>query len=401
MKILWVNTGFLHPTTRGGQIRTLETLKQLHGRHEIHYAGLADPSEPEGPARSAEYCSHVRAVPFRPSPKNSLRFALQVGGGLFSNVPVTLARFHSREMKDLVERLIRAERFDAVVCDFLASAINFPSLQGAVLFQHNVETMIWRRLAANARDPVRRGYLRLQAARMFRYERDACRVAESVVAVSEADAELMRSMFGVASVTSVPTGVDTGYFTRPVSPEFKAHLVFLGSMDWMPNIDGVQWFTGEVLPLIRKEKPDCTFAIVGRAPPKAILELANGDPLTRVTGTVPDVRPWLWGARVSVVPLRVGGGTRLKIYEAMAAGAPVVSTAVGAEGLTVHPPRDIRIADSPAAFADECLRLLNDAGERQAVSAAALDLVRTRFSWASVAQQFEDALVAAAKAWAG
>ena len=160
-------------------------------------------------------------------------------------------------------------------------------------------------------------------------------------------------------------------------------------MDWMPNIDGVQYFVREILPLIRKRLPACTLAVVGRAPSAAIRALAEHDSAIQVTGTVADVRPWLWGAKVSVVPLRIGGGTRLKIYEAMAAGTANVSTSIGAEGLEVEHPANIRLADTPAAFAEQCIELLENATERERLAAEALNLVTTRFSQDVVVDEFE------------
>ena len=164
-------------------------------------------------------------------------------------------------------------------------------------------------------------------------------------------------------------------------------------MDWLPNSDGVNYFVSEVMPLVWRHKPDCTLAIVGRAPAPDILALAKKDPRITVTGTVPDVRPWMWGASVAVVPLRIGGGTRLKIYEAMAAGTPTVSTTIGAEGLDVSHPSNIRLADTSQTFADECLTLLTDRAQREAVAAAALQLVTSRYSWDAITDDFEKLLV--------
>ena len=186
--------------------------------------------------------------------------------------------------------------------------------------------------------------------------------------------KLMRREYGVERVYAAPTGVDLDYFARPDGGENLADMVFLGSMDWMPNIDGVTWFAREVLPLIRAKRPDCTLAIAGRRPAAEVSRLAEGDSRIKVTGTVPDVRPWLFGSLVSIVPLRIGGGTRLKIYEAMAAGTPVVSTAVGAEGLDISDGDNIYLADSPGDFAERCLRLLANAAERERLSRAAWDL---------------------------
>ena len=159
----------------------------------------------------------------------------------------------------------------------------------------------------------------------------------------------------------------------------------------MPNIDGMHWFLSDVLPLIRARKPDCRLAIVGRNPPPSLIGAAENESIT-VTGTVPDVRPYLWTSAISVVPLRVGGGTRLKIFEAMAAGTPVVATAIGAEGLPVRHGETIRIADTAEALADECLDLLEDTHAQATMAESALQMVRANFSWEHVTRCFEEIL---------
>ena len=203
----------------------------------------------------------------------------------------------------------------------------------------------------------------------------------------------MRELFGAERMTAIPTGVDIEFFTPPdPAPPVDADLVFVGAMDWRPNIDGVRWFVREALPLVRRVRPECSLTIVGRTPPPAIAALAREDPRIRVTGKVADIRPHLWKSAVSIVPLRIGGGTRLKIYESMAARVPVVSTRVGAEGLEIHPMEDIRIADSPADFAAACLDLLSDASLRRRQAAAAWEMVAAGFSWEHVARCFESVL---------
>lgn len=389
MKLLWVNTNFMHPTTKGGQIRTLEMLRQLHRRHEIHYVAIEDPLHPEGPARATEYCTRAYAFQHRVRDKRSPGFPLDLAKSLFDPMPLAIRRYHA-PMGAFLQRLIETERFDRAVVDFLNPASYFPDLEHGVLFQHNVETMIWRRRAQHAPDPLRRWYFRLQAGRMFRFERQACRAAARVVAVSEQDAGTMRELFGITKVTAIPTGVDIEGLTPPDPPPEKTiDLMFVGSMDWLPNVDGIEWFVREVLPLIRRQRPDCSLAIVGRTPPSSIAALGRRDERVRVTGTVPDIRPLLWRAAVSIVPLRIGGGTRLKIYESMAGRVPVVSTTVGAEGLEVNHTHDIRLADSPEAFAAACSELLANAELSRRQAAAAWDLVAARFSWEHVAECFE------------
>jgi len=295
-------------------------------------------------------------------------------------------------MRATVDRLLREHSFDHVVCDFLSSAPHFSDLSRTVLFQHNVEAMIWNRHVEHAGSPWRRSYFRRQARLMLEYERQVCRSVKNVIAVSEADAAKMRELYGVQQVSAVPTGVDVAYFQPTAEAQPATDLVFVGSMDWMPNIDGAVWFVNEVLPLIRRKMPDCSLAVVGRTPGREVTELAERDPGIRITGTVADVRPWLWESKVSIVPLRIGGGTRLKIYEAMAARTPVVSTTVGAEGLDISRGENILIADEPEAFAEACVRLLGDRDERRKIAGAAWQHVETKHSWEAAAVEFERAL---------
>jgi len=392
VKILWVKTDFLHPTTRGGQIRTLETIKRLHARHEVHYVAYDNPAQPEGLQRAHEYCTHVYPLTLDVPPRRSLKFGGQLLANLFSPLPLSITRYFSPAMRDQIAKLVNTISFDSMVCDFLTPAPNFPDMSKVVLFQHNVETMIWRRHVEQSPDPLRKRYFQMQADRMFNCERDMCRAAGRVIAVSPQDAVMMKKMFDVESL-SVPTGVDLDYFRRPADAAQKADLVSVGSMDWLPNSDGVNYFVSEVMQLVWQQKPDCTLAIVGRAPAPDVLALAQKDSRITVTGTVPDVRPWMWGASVAVVPLRIGGGTRLKIYEAMAAGTPTVSTTIGAEGLDVTHPGNIRLADTSETFANECLTLLTNPEQREAVAAAALHLVTSRYSWDAVTNDFEKLLV--------
>jgi glycosyltransferase involved in cell wall biosynthesis len=391
MKILWVKTDFLHPTTRGGQIRTLEMVKRLNQKHVLHYIAFDDLEQPEGPRRAKEYSAAHYSIPHSAPEKKltSPAFLAQLIAGALSPLPVAINRWRSVSMKREIERLQRTEQYDAIVCDFLFSAPNIPDLSQAIIFQHNVEAVIWQRHVEHSSNIVKKLYFQLQAQRMAQYEGEACRKAKRVIAVSEADANTMRRQYRVQNVSSVPTGVDLEYCKRPSKgpTPAKSDLVFVGSMDWMPNSDGIRWFVREVFPLIVKKRPQTTFNIVGRKPPADIDAMISER--IKVTGTVPDVRPYLWGSKVSVVPLRIGGGTRLKIYEAMAASLPVVSTQIGAEGLEIEDGRNIAIADDAARFADRCVELLNDPDACRLMASRALEIVTERYSWEVVTAQFE------------
>lgn len=396
MKILWVNQYFLHPTERGGQIRTMGILKPLHQRHEVHYAALADPDSTVGRDMAPTFCTHAYAIPHPVVPRSSPLFVLQLLRHLLlSRLPLAVDRYHSPALRETVRALMARERFDAVVCDFAASGVNMPHLRGAVLFQHNVETTIFERHAAHAKTPIHRWLYRLQARRMHDYEARVCRESAHVIAVSPVDAQRMREMFGIQHVSDVATGVDVDSLRHPGTTERPTDFVFVGSMDWLPNIEGMLWFVEEILPILRRAKPDCTVSIVGRRPDPRLVALAAADPGITVTGTVDDVRPHLWGSRVSILPLRVGGGTRMKVYEAMAAGIPMVSTSIGMEGLACIPGRDLLVGDTAEEFAAHCISLLDQEALGLTLTANALRLVTEECSWESVSRQFEDMLVAA------
>ncbi len=392
MKILWVKSDFPYPANGGGQIRTLETLKQLHQRHEIHFAALDLPQPGSGLRGASGYCTKAYAVSHEAPRKSGPRYWAQLAQGPWTSMPVAMQRYRSRALLRLIETITRLEKFDAIVCDFLASAANVPDLGNVVLFQHNVESMIWKRHTEHAPSPWHRAYSRGQYQRMLRYEAEVCSAAKRIIAVSAADAQAMNSLYGAKRVCSVPTGVDVEYFAPPRAIPPAHDLVFLGAMDWRPNVDGLLWFARSVLPLIRRQRPNCSLTIAGRNPNAEVRGLGGSDRYIHVTGTVEDVRPYLWESAVSIVPLRIGGGTRLKIYEAMAAKIPVVSTSVGAEGLDVRAGETIAIADSPQEFAQACLALLEDAGARQRMTAKAWEMVAACYSWEVVSRKFEQLL---------
>jgi glycosyltransferase involved in cell wall biosynthesis len=234
-----------------------------------------------------------------------------------------------------------------------------------------------------------KAYLYWDWLRLKRFEGHAARRFDHCIMVSEQDCATMHELYGVTNTTAIPTGVDVEYF-RPREPEAPGHhLVFTGSMDWFPNDDAMQFFVGGVLPLIRREL-DVTFWIVGRNPGESLRRLAREHPAVRVTGTVDDVRPFIDRAGVYVVPLRIGGGTRIKIFEAMSMAKAVVSTTIGAEGLPVTDGVNIVLEDTPERFARRVIELLQSSGERRRIGDSARALVVENYTWDVAAQRFGD-----------
>ena len=236
---------------------------------------------------------------------------------------------------------------------------------------------------------------------MLRFEGRTLARFDRLLAVSEADEQTFRRLYGdeaLAPIDVVATGVDTSFFT-PTPETFvrPKHLAFVGSMDWMPNEDAVLFFCREVLPRVREAEPDVTLSIVGRAPTPAVKRLAQEAGID-VTGTVDDVRTYLGQACATIVPLRVGGGTRLKIFEAMAAGKAVISTTIGAEGLPTESGRHLLIADGAEAFADAVLRVVREPDLRRRLEREARTLVTQHYDWSVAAGQLERSLIDAAAA---
>ena len=390
MRILWIKTELLHPVDKGGRIRTYQMLRALSRQHHVTYLCLDDgDAAPDAIERAREYAQEVVAVPFRPPAKSGAGLAVALLRNLFSPLPYAVARYRSPALRERVRRM--AVSADLIVCDFLFPSLNVPERlpAPAVLFQHNVEAKIWERYVSVPQHPLRRAYFRLQWRRMRRYEAHECRRFACVVAVSAQDAEVIRSEYAAKRVGDVPTGVDLDYFpARGSPPQESRELVFVGSMDWMPNDDAIRWFASEVFPEVQKRIAGARLVVVGRSPSPGLHDLASRNEAIEITGTVADVRPYLARAALSVVPLRVGGGTRLKIYEAMAMEVPVVSTAIGAEGLPLRSGEHLLIADSAEEQVSAICALLNDPARASALAASALAFVRRHCSWEAVAERF-------------
>jgi polysaccharide biosynthesis protein PslH len=391
MKILWVKMGGLWPSTTGGRVRSLQTIAALSRRHQVTVVtthGHGD--DPEGLARHLSQCARVISLPYTVPKRGSGAFPMAVAHSWMTPYPVDLWKWRVPEVREQVQELM-AGGVDLCVADFLFAAMNVPMGAGTpvVLFEHNVEYQIWQRLAALERRPWLRALFEIEWRKLRAREADACRAADLTIAVSEDDRRRLERLAPGIRAASIPTGVDTDYFTPDPAAERPSHLVFSGSMDWHPNEDAVLYFLDTMLPRIRAEVPATTFSIVGRNPTprlRAAAERAGG---VTVTGTVDDVRPFIAEGSVYVVPLRAGGGTRLKIFEALAMAKPVVSTIVGAEGLGIGPGRHYVSADDPAPFAAAVVSLLRDTERRRQLGAAGRRLVETCYSWPTIARVFE------------
>lgn len=399
MRLLWVKAGKILPVDTGGRIRSYHILRSLAAQEEVaflsYYGGLHDPDyEAKLQANiPGALVMHTAAPDTTP-----LEQALDYLRRLPQLAPYAVSKFTDLRVRKVIADWFSQDRFDVAVCDFLSASLNFPESlsKPTVLFQHNVESSLWRRMASTETNLAKRLLFKIESAKMERYERNALKRFHRVIAVSETDRQQMLAMQPGCEITVVPTGVDCREFTgAPPASGTPPRIIFIGSMDWEPNIDSVAFFCRDIWPSIRTQFPDAIFEIVGRNPHAKVRALASDS--IRVTGTVPSINSYLKDATVVVVPLRIGGGTRLKIFEAMAMGKAVVSTSIGAEGLDVSSGRNIILADDPQRFAEAVLLLLRDPALRRKYEEAAAQLA-AEYDWPKIAQSFLAVLQKAASA---
>ncbi len=399
MNILWVKTGALHPVDTGGKKRTHAMLRELAKDHHVTYLALKDTTVPLHPDEEPDdYAQEKIWIPWSETPKRSWRIIPDLLKNLLlSNLPYAISKYASKGMAEKIAELDASGRFDLLICDFIFPAPNFGEVAKlrtpSVLFQHNVEAEIWRRLAESQSHPLKRGFFNLQFQRMERAEKELATQFGGVINVSAHDSEICRERYGLNNVLGeVPTGVDTEFFQpRPIdfsSAKEAPVLGFLGSMDWNANIDAVDWFLTESFPAIRSTHTNARFKVIGRNPPTWLIERHGSQLGVEFTGTVPDVRPHVAECDLIVVPLRVGSGTRLKILECMAMGVPVLSTTIGAEGLDFLPGTDLEIADTAATISSTAIGVLNDSALLAALAANARSKVTANHGWSAATNHF-------------
>lgn len=391
-RLAFISPVFLFPNDAGGKIRTTNILRGLKGgAFDITLIGVASPEqERQWTGEIESVCD--RFIAWRPA---AVRPKWMRALDLLGELPVNISVDRTQAGLAAVRQIAESGEFDLVVFDFVHSAVLWPDRVGcaSVCFTHNVEAEIFQRHAQQASNAALHWMWSSQYAKMQRFERDALRRFTSVVAVSERDAKFFTNAYGIASSAAIPTGVDLDFFSWREPPAVdNAHaptVVFTGSMNWAANIDGIQFFLKEVWPGVLAACPDACFQVVGRNPPASLVGMASHYKGVEFTGFVDDVRPYVHAAHAFVIPLLVGGGTRIKAFEAMAMGCPVVSTSIGMEGLDVTPDEHYLREDDPAALIKATVALLSDAALRNGLSHRARQCVEEKFGHRVAAQVFE------------
>jgi sugar transferase (PEP-CTERM/EpsH1 system associated) len=387
MKILQLSPRIPYPLNTGGSIGIFNITKHLAKRgHEIHMVALGRPGTVDANCDLHSYCQ-LKVVDVRTETVYA-RMLLN----LFTKQAYTLSKYNSPLVYNEINNICRRLNPDVVHVDHLHMAWYGPYVRQRwdipiALREHDVVFTIWERLAATQRNALQRFYIRLQTERIKRFERNFCTIYDRVVAISDEDRQRLLGVCPTAKVSVIPGGVDTEFFRPLQTPREELNILFVGGLNGEPNIDAVTWFARAVWPIVACQCPETDFTVVGSRPSVAIKKLASDR--VKIVADVPDVRPYLSQASVFVVPMRVGGGIRLKILEALAMKKAIVSTSIGCEGIALADGTHLLIADNESDFAKKTIQLLRNPRLGAELGENGYRVVTERYSWESVAGSFE------------
>ncbi len=392
MNLLMVTAGLPHPIG-GANTRNFHLLKALSKTHKVSLLVLANETEMNEieVISSLHECTEiVQLIPYELPDRfkrpiqllNAMR-----GKSYFLNL------FVVPKMQRALDTICSLSHFDLAFFEsVLVAGYQLPAGTKTVIDQHNIEYELLERTYKHEKAPIRKWYSWRESRLLKRGEIKRCRKADTVLVTSERERVVLRSLLPGKQIEVIPNGVDIDTFVQnDASQEVSHQIIFTGTMDYFPNIDAALFFARKCWPLIQQHIPDATWQIVGKNPPAEIKALAQSPGIT-VTGTVPEVYPFLAVSSVVIAPLQVGSGTRLKILEALAMNRAVVSTSIGCEGLAVEDGKHLIVADQPEQFALAVIKLLNNQAMRIALGIAGRVLVETRYSWTHCGTQLLQAL---------
>lgn len=393
MNVTIVDWDISYPLTSGKRLRTVNLMLRLAGRHRLSYIGRGKAHTPEARQATAFFQDHgidTVLVDHPLPPKAGLWFYGRLAANLLSPVPYAAAVHESRAYRRAVRAHAAGRRVDLWQFEWTPYVTTTRGLAGArVLTAHNVDALVWQRYHETERHPLKRWYIKQQWRKFQGYERRLFAEVDRVVAVSAEDAALVRNQLGVARVEVVDNGVDQEYFAQVTGERDPQRILFLGSLDWRANLDALEVMLDHIFPQVLAQVPAARLWVVGRNPPAALVRRLTSMDGVRLCADVPDVRPYLGDCGVLAVPLRMGGGSRLKILEALAAGLPVVSTRVGAEGLHLRPGQDLVVVEGIDEMAAALVEAIRHPGPIHAMADSGRRLVRERYDWDVLADKLE------------
>jgi sugar transferase (PEP-CTERM/EpsH1 system associated) len=387
MNILFITPTLPFPPTDGHKIRVHSLLSHLAQKHRVFVASFLRTTEDSKTAGFAEMCAGIEFV------RRNARYSVsKLMRGILGQNPFGVINYYDPAMVELVRNFVSREKIDVVQAESLFMAqycVDLPCKK--ILNLHNIESLLVKRYAHEQANPLKRAYAEITWRKLEQYERKIFCKFDRILTCSSKEEEMVLQWSDRTQISTIPNGVDVQRCKLDRnSPVDQNRIVFVGRMDYHANIDAVDWFARETLPLIRAQRPNIQLQIVGGYPTKAV-KMLGLIPGVQVTGFVDDVRVYLSAAACVVVPLRVGAGTRLKILEALAMGKAIVSTSIGAEGLDVTSGKELIIADDPEQFAEQVLCVLSDDILRTDLGIAGRELVEHRYSWEVIGAKLEQA----------
>jgi sugar transferase (PEP-CTERM/EpsH1 system associated) len=391
MNILMIGHFVPYPPHGGSLQRSFNILREISKNHKIHLLALNQkailPDEKrlnESIQALKNYCETIGVFKI-PTDYSRFRWYLLLFLNLFSLTPFTVWWFRSKELAAEINRQVKNKPFNLIHFDTidLYQYAGFAPAIPKILNHHNVESMLLFRRSAKEKNPLIKLFLYLQGWKLRRYEKKVIGKVDVNIAVSAGDKENLQQLEHRARIEVVPNGTDIDYF-GVTEQNRSTELIFVGGMNWYPNRDAMLYFCDKIFPLIKKEIPDTTMNIIGQEPPHEIERLSEQDSSIKVHGFVKDIREYISRSAVYVVPIRVGGGTRLKILDAFACGKALVSTSVGCEGIEVTPGENILIGDTPEDFAAQVVRIIRDEALKKKLEIKARQLVEQKYSWSII-----------------
>ncbi len=393
MKILLISHILPYPPKGGCPQRNYNLLKECSKTNEIHMLAFyrkghqVNSSEIQDATNAMkQYCKKIEVFKI-PADHNRVLWYLLLFFNLFSSFPYSVWLYSSRKMKKAVTRYLETNSYDIMeigeigLARYAKLAPDIPK----ILVHHNIESQLLFRRMKFVTNWLAKSYLWWQSVKLKRFERSSGKLFDFQTTVSEDDKKTLLKICPQARIAVIPNGVDTDYFTATNDKMEPNSLIYVGGMTWFPNYDATMYFIKEILPLIRAEIPDIQLNCVGRQVDNKLYEMARDDVNLKIHGFVDDVRPFITRASVFIVPLRIGGGTRLKIVDALSMSKAIVSTSIGCEGLEVTDGKDIVIADSSGEFADKVVELLRDPRLRNNLMSNARDTALEIYSWKIIA----------------
>lgn len=399
MRILFLTPYLPYPLNNGGLIRVHHLLVNLGEKHDV----TAICMEPDNDAQAKGISvieGHgvtVKTVPVANNQKKELKRLYQLLS-LVSSKPYQYKQYHSNAMQNAISEHLGSNNYDLLMVEFSQMGYydldtNIPSF----VDQHNVEYEIMHRTFETEKSPLRRLLAYSEWKKYYKHEIENCEKFIGCLTTSQRDAEILQQRSPNMECHVIPNGVDSEFFKSSHTEIDPNMVLFTGTISYYPNTEGIVWFYKNVWPLIVEKKPNATFCIAGKSPPPEVQAIAESDPAVTATGMVDDMRDYYNKAAVVVVPLRVGGGTRLKILEGMSMSKAIVSTSIGAEGINHTNGQDILLKDTPEEFSNAVLEVMADSTLRETLENGGRKLVESQYDWRAVTDKLSSVFEQAVK----